>query len=218
MESTLQLSVEERAEKASTIRSQGRIPAVAYGRGIPSRALSVSFLDFSRVYGKAGENTLVELSLAKEKPFKALIHDVQVDPLSGKFIHIDFYQVRMDEKVETSVPLTFVGESPAVRSLGGILIKALDEVEVSCLPADIPHEFSVDVSVLETFSDQIRISDIVAPKGVLIVSEPETAVALVERPRSDAEMAALDEKVEADVSAVEGVVKETSVAPEKKSE
>lgn len=218
MESTLQLSVEERTEKASTIRSQGRIPAVAYGRGIPSRVLSVSFLDFSRVYGKAGENTLVELSLAKEKPCKALIHDVQVDPLSGKFIHIDFYQVRMDEKVETSVPLTFVGESPAVRSLGGILIKALDEVEVSCLPADIPHEFSVDISVLETFSDQIRISDIVAPKGVLIVSEPETAVALVERPRSDAEMAALDEKVEADVSAVEGVVKEVSSAPEKKGE
>lgn len=218
MESLLRLSVEDRIEKSAKTRSEGRIPAVAYGRGIPSRSLSVSFLDFSRLYGKAGENTLVELSFPTGKPFKALIHDVQVDPLSGRFIHIDFYQVRMDEKVETSVPLVFLGESPAVRGLGGILIKALDEVEVSCLPADIPHEFSVDISVLTMFSDQIHISDIVVPEGVLVLSDPETTVALVERPRSDAEMAALNEKVEADVSAVEGVVKEAPSASEKKVE
>ena len=98
-------------------------------------------------------------------------------------------------------------------------MKALDEVEVSCLPGNIPHEFSVDITALATFDDQIHVSDIVVPEGVELLSDRETVVALVERPRTDEEMASLDTKVEADVNKVEGVVKKEGVpSPEKKSE
>lgn len=205
---------------ATRIRKSGRVPAVLYGRGVASRSISVSFLDFARAYKAAGENTLVEISLPKSKPINVLVSDVQIDPLSGRFLHADFYQVRMDEKVEANVPLVFVGESLAVRGSGGILVKALDEIEVSCLPGNIPHEFTVDISALATFDDQIHVSDIVVPEGVEVLSDLGTVVALAERPRSDEEMAALETKVEADVTKVEGVIKESvpATAAEKKSE
>lgn len=218
MSSPIQLSAEIRTEKSASTRKSGRVPAVLYGKNVPSRSLSVPFLEFSRAYRAAGENTLIELSLPTGKPLNTLIYEVQRDPLSGAFLHIDFYQVRMDEKVEASVPIVFTGDSPAVRGLGGVLIKALDEVEVSCLPGNIPHEFSVDISILATFDDQIRVSDISVPEGVQMVSDAETTVALVERPRSDAEMAELDTKVEADVTKVEGVVKETPAPASEKKE
>lgn len=221
MSSSILLSAEDRGKAGaslSSIRKSGRIPAVLYGHGNPSRSLTVPFLEFSRAYKAAGENTIVELALPQGKPVNTLIYEVQTDPLSGKFLHVDFYQVRMDEKVETSVPLVFVGESLAVRGMGGILVKALDEIEVSCFPGNIPHEFLVDIAALATFDDQIHVSDIVVPEGVEILSDAETVVALVERPRSDEEMASLETKVDADVSKVEGVVKETAPAPEKKSE
>lgn len=222
MTESIQLSAEKRVKTESTlssIRKSGRIPAVLYGHGNAPQSLMVPLLEFSRAYKAAGENTIVELSLPKGKPINTLIYDVQVDPLSGKALHVDFYQVRMDEKVEASVPLVFVGESLAVRGSGGILVKALDEVEVSCLPGNIPHELSVDITALATFDDQIHVSDIVIPNGVEVLSDKDTVVALVERPRSDEEMASLDTKVDADVSKIEGVVKkETAPAAEKKSE
>lgn len=207
----IQLSAEERTGEsmnATRLRKSGRVPAVLYGRGVASRSISVPFLDFARVYKAAGENTLVEVSLPKSKPVSVLVSEVQRDPLSGNFLHVDFYQVRMDEKVEANVPLVFVGESLAVRGSGGILVKALDEIEVSCLPGNIPHELTVDISALATFDDQIHVSDIVVPEGVEVLSDVETVVALAERPRSDEEMAALETKVEVDVTKVEGVVKE----------
>lgn len=222
MSASIQLSVEERVKTGSTlssIRKSGRIPAVLYGHGDTSQMVTVSALEFSRAYKEAGENTLVELILPKGKPINTLIYDVQTDPLSGKFLHVDFYRVRMNEKVEATVPLVFTGESLAVRGSGGVLVKALDEVEVSCLPGNIPHEFLVDIAALATFDDQIHVSDIAVPDGVEMLSDAEAVVALVERPRTDEEMASLDTKVEADVNKVEGVVKtEGAPSAEKKSE
>lgn len=222
MSASIQLSVEERVKAGSTlssIRKSGRIPAVLYGHGDASQTVTVSALEFSRAYKEAGENTLVELILPKGKPINTLIYDVQTDPLSGKFLHIDFYRVRMNEKVEATVPLVFTGESLAVRGSGGVLVKALDEVEVSCLPGNIPHEFLVDIAALATFDDQIHVSDIAVPDGVEMLSDAEAVVALVERPRTDEEIASLDTKVEADVNKVEGVVKpEGAPSADKKSE
>ena len=221
MSESIRLSAEDRSEEkpVSTMRKNGRIPAILYGHGHESRMLAVPYLEFSRAYKEAGENTIVELSLDGEKPVNTLIYDVQTDPLTGKFLHIDFYQVRMNVKVDASVPLVFVGESLAVRGSGGVLVKALDEVEVSCLPGNIPHEFSVDISALATFDDQIHVSDIIVPEGVEMLSDPDTVVALVDRPRTDEEIASLDTKVDADVNKVEGVVKkEAASTADKKSE
>lgn len=210
---TLSVKKRERSNTKTVLASRkaGLVPAVLYGHGSEGELLWVDYLAFKKTYKEAGQSSLLEIKREGEKSVNAIIHDVQFDPLSSRFTHIDFYQVRMDEELETHVPVEFIGEAPAVRELGGILVKTLEEVLVKCLPKDLPHALSIDLAALKTFDDRIQLSDIILPKGVTLLGEAETTLALVEAPRTDAQMAALDEKVEADVTKVEGVVKE---APE----
>ncbi len=207
-------------------RKDGRIPAILYGHGVEPKMLWIDAIAFSKMYAKAGESSILSLALEGGKPVNALIHDVETDALSHRFAHADFFQVRMDEKLETHVPFEFVGEAPAVRENGGILVKPLEELHISCLPKDLPHAISVDISALATFDSQIQVKDIKMPQGVEVLADPNAMVAFVEAPRTDAQMAALDEKPEGDVTKVEGVVKEEAPAaadekagkPEKKEE
>lgn len=200
-------------KKMKTLRSQEGIPAVIYGHGIEPKNLWVNELDFTRVYGKAGESALIELEVSGKK-VNALIHDMQNDSMSGRPTHIDFFQVNMNEEVETEIPLEFVGESAAVKALGGVLVKNMDELPVRCLPADLPEKFEIDIAKLETFEDVIAVRDIKVSDKVELMLDGETVVAMVSEPRSEEELADLDKKVEEDVNKVQGVVKET--AAEKK--
>lgn len=209
---TLKLTVLERGEAGKDLeklRASGYIPAVQYGHKKEAVNLSVKEIEFKKVFKVAGESTLVELMLDGKKGVNVLVHDVQVDPLSGRFTHIDFYQVNMDEEIETDIALEFVGEAPAVKALGGVLIRNLDEVKVKCLPKDLPHSFAIDLSQLVDFDSQIKVSDIKVGAGVEMLETLEAIVATVMRPRTEAEMSALEEKIEMDVTKVEGVVKET---------
>ncbi len=214
---TLKLVVSERTVAGKDLvklRESGYIPAVQYGHKKEAVNLSVKEIDFKKVFKAAGESTLVELVLDGKKGVNVLVHDVQVDPLSGRFTHIDFYQVNMDEKIETDVALDFVGDAPAVKALGGVLIRNLDEVKVQCLPKDLPHSFVIDLTQLVDFDSQIKVSDIKLPAGVEMIETLEAIVATVMRPRTEAEMSSLQEKVEMDVTKVEGVVKAAdSAAP-----
>lgn len=200
---------EEIGKNLDSFRKNGMIPAIVYGHKSKPQALWVDYLDFKRVFEKSGESTIIELEIEGKEKVNALVHDLQVDPLSNNFTHIDFFQVRMDEKIETGISLEFVGESAAVRELGGILVKNLDEINVSCLPADLPSEIKVDISKIKTFDDHIKIKDLSVSDKVKILDEEETVVALVSPPRTEEELASLEEKVEEDVTKVEGVVKET---------
>ncbi len=209
-EFTLAVKKREKAKKdLETSRKNGLIPAVMYGHGITPEILWVNYLEFSKTYAKAGESSIIELQLEGGKKANVLVHEVQLDPLSNRFSHIDFFQVRMNEKLEAHVPLEFVGEAPAVRELGGVLVHPLEEVVVKCLPADLPHSIEIDLSLLKTFDDQLKVKDLKVSDKVEILAEADTVVALVEAPRTQAELEALSEKVEADVTKVEGVVKET---------
>lgn len=143
--------------------------------------------------------------------------------MTNRISHIDFFEVSMNEELEAHIPLEFVGEAPAVREMGGVLVKTLEEVTVSCLPKDLPHTLSIDLTTLTDFSTHIQVKDLVLPKGVKVLTDELTTIVLVEAPRTEAQMAALDEKVEADVTKVEGVVKEVdpntpAVAEVKKEE
>lgn len=198
------------------VRSEGQLPVVVYGHNIGARNLWVSFLDFTKVYRTAGESAIVELQVEGEKNVNVLIQDIQSNPLSGSFTHVDLLQVRMDEAIEAHIPLEFVGESPAVKALGGMLLKNTDEVLVSCLPADLPHEITVDISVLATFDDHIKVSDLKISPKVTMLSEVDMVIAGVTPPRTEAQIAELDVKAEADVTKVEGVVKEAEVKTESK--
>lgn len=212
---TLKLAAQERTEAGkdlAKLRESGYIPAVQYGHKKEAINLSVKEIDFKKVFKAAGESTLVELVLGDKKGINVLVHDVQVDPLSGRFTHIDFYQVNMNEEIETDIALDFVSEAPAVKALGGVLIKNLNEVKVKCLPKDLPHSLAIDLAQLVDFDTQIKVSDIKLPAGVEMIESSDSVVALVEAPRTEAEVAALDEKVDMDVTKVEGVVKEAPTA------
>jgi len=209
--------------KTNKGRREGRIPAVVYGRGIKSEPIWINDLDFRRLLRKSGESTMINLSIDGHNDRNVIIYELQKDPVKNRFLHVDFFQVRMDEEIETEVELVFVGESPAVKEQGGILIKNIDNITVKCLPADLPGEINVSISELKTFEDYIYVKDLKISPKVKIDLEPETVVALVSPPRSDEELQKLEEKVEADVTKVEGVVKEPvssagEEAPEAKNE
>jgi large subunit ribosomal protein L25 len=221
MSEILQLTATTRKEKgkyATALRKTGLIPAVVYGHGIENTNIFLTDLAFGRVLKQAGENTLIALSIDGDKSVNVLIADAQLHPLTGRISHADLFQVRMDEEIEAGVPIEFVGEAPAVKALGGILIRSIDTLEVSCLPANLPHSLIVDLSMLKELDDNISIADIQVPKGVELLGKTDTIVVSVAAPRTEAELAALNEKVEVDVTKVEGVVKETAPAAEAKKE
>src|SRR3989344_3251640 len=140
--------------KVRALRSSGYVPAVLYGKGQESTALQVPVKDFNKVLKEAGESTLVYVDIGG-KSYPTIIHDVATDPSTDTIIHADFYKVSLTEKIKTSVPVEFIGESPAVKDLSGILVKNVNELEVEALPQNLPHEIAVDISSLKAFNDQI---------------------------------------------------------------
>ncbi len=209
----------ETGKKVKKFRREGWLPAVVYGKKIPSKNLWIDLAEMEKMYSNVGENTIIELEIKGGEKKDVLIYETQFDPLRDKFSHVDFFQIRMDEKIETEIPLEFTGEAPAVKELGGVLIKNMDEVTVSCLPADLPSELEVKIDKLKTFEDRFKISDLNISEKVKILLDSKTVVALVSPPRSEEELAELDEKVEEDVTKVEGVKdKEEEAEGEEKKE
>ncbi len=197
-------------KKVKSLRNQGFLPAVVYGGKNENISLVLSVSDFNIILKKAGETTLVLLEIEGEtKPRNVLIYDVVRDPITSATVHVDFYQVNMDEKIIKKIPLAFAGKSAAVDDLGGVLVKAMQELEVRALPADLPHEMTVDISKIATFEDNILVKDLMAPPGVEVLENPETPVASVVPPRSDEELAALTEEVAEKVEEVKVEVEET---------
>lgn len=172
--------------KPDTLRAAGRIPGVLYGPKEASQAVSVDQKVFEKLWKEAGESTVITLEGVGE-PKDALIHEVDFDPVTDVARHVDFYVIEKGKKVETEVPLVFVGEAPAVKSLGGTLMKIMLEVKVEAFPKDLPHEILVDVSTLETFESRIAIKDIPVPAGVTILEDLEETIVSVSQPKEEEE-------------------------------
>lgn len=192
MADTLTLSAKTRTTevKPQVLRRAGEVPAVVYGFGVENTSIALDRKNFWRVYAAAGGNTLVELTIDDKAPIKVLIQDVQLNPVHDEPIHADFYAVNLKETVQTEIPLSFIGDSPAVVDLEGSLVTSKTEVEVKALPTDLISEIEVDISVLKTFEDIIRVSDLKVPSTIEILDDPEEVVALVNEPRSEEELEA----------------------------
>jgi large subunit ribosomal protein L25 len=148
-----------KGKATSKLRKAGQLPAVLYGHKVETQDLELSEREFAKIFKQAGESTLVNLTVdGQSRP--VLIHDVQNHYLTDKPIHVDFYAVNMDEKLKAHVPVHFLGEAPAVKSLGGVLVKNLSEIEVECLPADLPHAIEVDISILDNFEKAVYVRDL----------------------------------------------------------
>lgn len=191
----MDLSVQKRekfGKAVRTLRQKGLIPAELYGRGVENAHVAVPTKEFHKVFKEAGTNTVVNL-LVENKKHPTLIHDVTKNYLTDEIEHIDFYQVRMDEKIKAKIPLTFIHEAPAVKDKAAILNKGVLEIEVEALPAELPHRLEVDLSALDDFNKSIYIKDLKIPKGVQVLVDPETVIVTATPPVRE------EEKVEAPV-------------------
>lgn len=210
----------EFGKKTKSIKANGLVPAVVYGPGVKNISVQVAEKEFKKVYAKAGESSLIELSTEGEKEKRpVLVHEIQKNPVTDNIIHVDFYQADLKEEVQVAVPLVFEGVAPAEKELGGTLNKNMLEVEVKALPNNLPQEIKVNISGLKTFEDHILVKDLVVPKDVTILKKPEEIVASVLAPvKVEEELAAeITENVE-DVAKVEKEKKEEVVIEEPKEE
>ncbi len=204
-------------KKVRSLREKKLIPAVVYGHGFGNQNLAVDYLPFEKVYRQGGESSLIDLIIDDQKPVKTLIQEVQTDPLTGRFIHVDFRQVKMTEKITAEILLKFINESKAVKELGGVLVKSLDKIKVRSLPQDLVHEIEVDISPLNTFEDVIYVRDLKIPSGLELLENLGEPVATVTPPRSEEELKALEEKVVEKIEEVK-VVAEEKKEKEKETE
>lgn len=201
--------------RVKALRRAGFLPAVIYGEGIASQAVSIPYKEFEKVWKEAGESTLVKLLLGEDesrgKEYTVLIHDIKNDPLRGQALHADFYAVRMDKKIKVKVPLIFVGESPAVKNESGILVKVTQELEVEALPKDLPHEIRAELSLLDAINSRIQVKDLDLPKSARIDADPAEIIAIIEAPRTEEEVkeiSAVSEPAVAEVKTEREIKKE----------
>lgn len=195
----LTLSVEKRnlsGAKAPALLRDGSLPAVVYGAHQEATPITIPVKAFDKVFGEAGEATIVSLTGLGE-PLPTLIHEVDLDPLTNRPRHVDFYAVTKGQKVEVTIPLVFEGVSPAVYA-GANLVKVLHEIEVEADPMNLPHDIKVDISTLVAVDDRICAKDLSLPADVELVTNPDEVIALAQEVVEEKE-----EVVPADIDSIE---------------
>lgn len=210
----------------SKIRSQKNIPAVLYGAGKEPISIVISQKDLTDIE-KEGGNAIVDITLPKGTE-QAIIKEVQYHVVTDAPIHVDFQRISMDKPLETVVPIVLVGESTWAKENGGIVDHTVREVSIKCLPADIPHDITVDITGL-TLEKHITAADLPSPKGVTILGEPSRMIVHVMMPKEEVvetpAPVAGTEETQPELSATKGKKEEEGAAPaaaapapEKKSE
>ncbi len=218
---SIELDVEKRSTKgkneARRIRARGKIPAVVYGAGKATVPISVDQKGLSDAFRRgAGENAIFLLKLAgSDQTRHAMMRDLQRDPVSRKPLHIDFVRVLMDAKIRVKVSIEVVGTAIGVKTEGGILDFVTREVEIECLPGNIPAHLPIEVSEL-SIGDALRVSDIPRIEGVTVVDDPEKVLVHVAHPTQEKEPVA--EAVAAPEITEPEVLKKGKVATEPEGE
>ncbi|MFA6432505.1 MAG: 50S ribosomal protein L25 [Candidatus Paceibacterota bacterium] len=196
----LSLAIEKRDAKVqlAKIREAGKMPAVYYGPKEASTPIMVPLTAFKKAWKQAGESSVLVLKDGTNE-HEALIHEVDVHPLSGEPRHADFYVIEKGKKVKVGVTLVFTGVAPAVKDKGGILVKVLREIEVEAAPKDLPRELIVDISKLVELTDVIHVKDVKAPAGVEFKINPDEVVASI----TEAKEEVVEAPTAIDMSAIE---------------
>jgi large subunit ribosomal protein L25 len=195
----LTLTVEKRNKdtKNEALKKAQKIPAIYYGPKQASTSVALDLKDFRKVWKVAGESQVIILKDGSEE-HEALIHEVDVHPVSQVPRHVDFYVIEKGKKVSVKIPLVFEGVSPAVKDKGAILVKVMRDVEVEAAPRDLPHEVKVDISSLVEFGDVIHAKDLNLGKNVLLKVNLDEVVASVSEAKEE-----VVEAVPVDLSQIE---------------
>jgi large subunit ribosomal protein L25 len=202
MADTLTLDVAPRSATGKAnkaLRRSGSIPVHVFGHGIESQSLQADEKTLRHVIHQAGSSGLIGLKVDGQA-YNVMVRKVQRHPVTGNVVHVDLYRVRMDQKTRVRLPLVFVGDAPAVTVLDGMLLHAVEAVNVEALPGDLPHQLEVDISVLTELDQALHISDLAMPANVTILDDPEQMVAKIQPPR----------RVEAEAGAEEAAAPEAA--------
>jgi large subunit ribosomal protein L25 len=202
-------------KKTRFLRRQGVTPTHLFGHGLDSLALQCDTPTLQRTIARAGMTRIIALDVeGDKKPRSVFIREIQKEPRSGGLLHVDFYEVKMTEKIKVDVPIILVGEAPAMKEKGRTISHSLTSLSVECLPDDLPPQIEVDLSPLAEVDQSIFVRDIVLGPGVTVMDEPGQLVVKVSEVRVEAE--AVVEAVAAEAEAVaEEVTEEGEEAAEK---
>ncbi|MFA7202064.1 MAG: 50S ribosomal protein L25 [Candidatus Paceibacterota bacterium] len=188
----------------ATLLAQDIIPAEIYGHNFENKHISVSRKDFKKAYAEAGETGVIMLTVDAVS-YPVLVHETKTDRLGNAIVSIDFYAVNLKEKTTAEIPLHIIGESPAIKEFNGVMIKALEEVEVEALPADLPSHIDIDVTQLVSLNQSIHVKDISVPKTVKILTDPDAVIVVITEPKVEEEVApTVTEEVVSPVTPSEG--------------
>lgn len=203
-----------KGKKVRFLRRGGLIPANVFGHGMDSLAVQVDARKLHHLLARAGGTDLISLKIGNSaSPTNVLIREVQKDPLTGEAIHVDFYQVKMTEKLKAEVPLVFVGEAPALKLKNVSLMHSMTSLHIEALPDDLPHNIEVDISSLAEPEQSLHIKDISVNEKVTVLDDPEQMVIKVAEVRKQVEEEAV---VKAEVAeGEEAVAVEGAAAAEK---
>jgi large subunit ribosomal protein L25 len=196
----LQISVEPRnmtGKRTKRLRAAGVVPGVVFGKKAGSVAVQLDAKALEALYREAGRTSIVKVSVDGGSPTSVVIKSIQRNPLTGRALHVDFFAPDLTQEMMVDVPIVFLGKAPAVEETGGSLFTSLDHVKVRALPADLPHEFTVDVSSLVDLEAAIHVSDLAVAENVTVLNDPDELVAKVMPPR-------VEEEPEVELEAEEG--------------
>ena len=168
------------SKQVRALRRQGTIPAVRYGTGNEPAPLELDGREASKVLSRMSGSTLLDLVLGGDT-HNVLVREIQRDPIVQDIRHVDFLKVAMDVVIRTAVPVELVGEAPAVKTFGGILVTGVDEIEVEALPADLPNRVTVDLGPLTEIGKAITVGDLFIGKGVKLLTSKDELVARVKQ-------------------------------------
>lgn len=189
------------------LRRQGIVPLHLYGHGIESMPLQCDIAELRQVMSQAGKTRLINLKVGKaRKPRNVFVREVQRHPVTGQLLHVDLYEVKMEEKMKVAVPIALVGEAPALRSKGSMLTQELNTLSIEALPDKIPAGVGVDVSGLAQPEQAIHVRDIVLDEEITVLDDPERLVVKISLLPT--------EKEEVVEEVVEGLVTEEAGAEE----
>ncbi len=211
----ISLALQERevlGKGLNQLRKQGLVPAVIHDHGKPSTHVMGEYQSIAKVYANAGKHHPVELMVGSKKN-TAIIKDVHYDPVKHRVEHVVFQAIRQDEKVQTEVPISFVGEIPAEKT-GLMVITHLSHVESEALPRDLPDELKLNTESLVEIGDKLTVADLVIPANVTLITDPESLIISVEETPAQVSEESTEEEVEGEADGEESTGEKTAPTEE----
>lgn len=202
-------------DNVDALRADGLVPAVVYGKKQETKSIVINAKDLTKALHEAGESSVVTLK-TPSGDINTLIHDYSLDPVKNILTHADFLAIDMNKVVEVALPIEFTGESPAEKQGLGVLIKALQEIEISALPKNLPHNIEVDISILALLGDQIHAKDLKLPTGVTMLTDGEEVVAVISSIKEEVEETAPVDLSTIEISEERGKKEDSEEATEDK--